>query len=1234
MNFLNLFFAQILLFFAAVPAICASQAIQPRGEELPEPLISVISTLPGGYINSFSSVTTIGDGMLLASGDNQLLIFDGINWEWIATIGKALPVADRTGRTFFLTNGRIEQLLPNGRGGFARSTAVDSPLIPKNDPVTKLHIAPNGDLLFTTGNMLWKYSDTLCPIDSSMCTLYLLDNEDEIFYVKDGKEFFKYNITSGPELIYNKGEGLTSKKPIRILTINGQLHVVVSDYPWIINLNTGKTLAKFEHCFRSKHTRILKVKEKHGKISILTDTEGIIAITTEMEPISFIRDNATLGLIQAIDILPISESSTLVLTKTSVLRVFYPDAAGYYPTNRDFSSSPAGIAFHNDILYCADGTAVYGANHSNFRPNALSFKKVKGIHGSIEVFYTYKNTLFAAGKAGVFIIHDFESRAIQTLIPAEGLRYFNFIEHNNNLWLVAAQGDGVVAYCISDNAQHPIQMPFLTTPSQVENLWALDGSVMAKSTDGNWYSANLFMGKVDWTKLFTQLGEIPNLCLPSGKGQNVFTYQKGALYRFDFLNSTLTPVFVADSLSTYQPLFEMGETLFVKRFCREFPEFFSIWQYNSSTDNPPKGVFRLAATLPANESISQALLLPDSTLFISSTTGLYYFSQSKMLSKAFGSNVSIFRLSLNSEKNSTYLKNGYVVDNYEAKKTKLYSADRNLRFSLASIDCSEWGLAHGKVQYSSFLDGHDYEWTMWTSTPTRDVYRLSPGEYTLYVKSRTFTGEESDIEAIAFTVLPKYYQTRFFIIGLIVLFLVSILMLFQWTRFLHAKTRFKLESIINKRTEELVKEKEKTENLLARVLPKETAVELKEKGRVSTQRFQLVTVLFCDIEGFTKITDEINPEVLIDQLDQFFLYFDSVVEKYGIEKIKTIGDAYMCAGGIPKKNQTNPIEVVLVALEMMLYMKHITANKRQKSKVWDLRIGIDTGPVIAGVVGRNKLSYDIWGSTVNTASRMESSGEAGHINISENTHMLVKDFFICSFRGKIPIKNKGDIQMYFVNGIKPSLSEKMQGIVPNQDFFIQLQLIRLGDLESFILDKLEKGLPKNLYYHNLKHTIDVYTQVELIGRSENVTKEELLLLRTAALFHDAGHLIDYDTHEEMSVKLVNEILPQYQYSERQINIIAQLIMATKLPPNPTNLLEEIMCDADLDYLGRQDFLPVSNTLYKELHEHGKIGTEREWNEMQIKFINNHFYFTKTARKQRNVNKQSQLDKLRAWMDRN
>ena len=149
--------------------------------------------------------------------------------------------------------------------------------------------------------------------------------------------------------------------------------------------------------------------------------------------------------------------------------------------------------------------------------------------------------------------------------------------------------------------------------------------------------------------------------------------------------------------------------------------------------------------------------------------------------------------------------------------------------------------------------------------------------------------------------------------------------------------------------------------------------------------------------------------------------------------------------------------------------------------------------------------------------------------------------------------------MYFVDGIIPQLSQIENFFMPNKHFNTQLQLLRLGDLEEFVLDKLEKGLPKNLYYHNLKHTVDVYTQVELIGRAEGLSEEELLLIRTAALLHDSGHLIDYQYHEEMGVKLAKEILPKYQYSQEQIEIISTIIMATKMPPRPKNLMLPTLC---------------------------------------------------------------------------
>jgi HD superfamily phosphodiesterase len=343
----------------------------------------------------------------------------------------------------------------------------------------------------------------------------------------------------------------------------------------------------------------------------------------------------------------------------------------------------------------------------------------------------------------------------------------------------------------------------------------------------------------------------------------------------------------------------------------------------------------------------------------------------------------------------------------------------------------------------------------------------------------------------------------------------------------------------------------------------------------------------------------------------------------------------MCAGGIPEKNRTNPIEVVLAAFEMQQYLNSIKAQYiAKKQEIWNLRIGIHTGPVFCNST-KNKKKLEVWGDTVNIASRMEASGEVGKVNITGMTYELVKDYFICQYRGKMPVKYKGEIDMYFIEGFRPALSIDGTGLKPNKIFTIRLGLVRFDDLEEHVLNLLENNLPNNLYYHNLKHTIDVTVQVELIGRQEDVSDEEMLLLKTAALFHDTGFIRTYKNHEAAGVEIAKEILPKFDYSEEQIEKICKLILITKLPPKPTSLLEQIICDADLDYLGRVDFIPVSETLFRELKEHNIIEDNiNKWNEIQIKFIEGHQYFTETAKRLRDVNKNNQLELIRKLVAEN
>jgi class 3 adenylate cyclase len=228
-------------------------------------------------------------------------------------------------------------------------------------------------------------------------------------------------------------------------------------------------------------------------------------------------------------------------------------------------------------------------------------------------------------------------------------------------------------------------------------------------------------------------------------------------------------------------------------------------------------------------------------------------------------------------------------------------------------------------------------------------------------------------------------------------------------------------------------EQEKSEKLLLNILPSEVAIELKEKGNVSPVLFKNTSILFTDFQGFTQIAEGLSPQALVQELDYCFSQFDRIVENNNLEKLKTIGDSYMCAGGIPKSNQTHAIDSCLAALEIQFFMNEMKI-KKQASNIphWNLRLGIHSGSVIAGVVGERKFAYDIWGDTVNLASRMESSGMPGRINVSDTTYSMIQDFFDCEFRGEIEAKNKGKIKMYFVNRIKAEYSRDTNGIFANE----------------------------------------------------------------------------------------------------------------------------------------------------------------------------------------------------------
>jgi len=1175
-----------------------------------QPIFFEVNKIPTPALNPLNGIIVDKFNRLLLTNENSVYLFDGDNYQRIDLVGNPI-ISEDNSRIAIAGKNYLSLLSYDKEGHLAFKQLLDSLSKFSDGQIAGLGIGSDEFIYFSTETKLWKFEEKPILIDSSAKPIAIMKTSKGLVFLSAERGFFKY---SNDKIIpLGKIDEINLSNIKAVVAIQGQLIAITENYPWFYAINRGKSnKAQFERLNLSPNDKIIKAHLAGSYLFLSTNRGSLLMVDSLGKFVSSLDNFGGFSPEKIKDIHTADGVNFFAITSNQIWRFINPSLIKVFDYRAGLLGRINSTFNNSEILYIATSNGLYKSLIINKKREFWLIAE-----GQFVDFIQHNNQLYVASKNNLFQI-----------VGHNPIKLFNDPEGFDKICIVNSKTPriGILKnqklYVSNIEKTTHLEDLRINTNYKIKDILSIDSLLFIKTQDSQFYFLNLN----DKNSKITE-------CRVDKHRNHSFSEVLLINNNAYFVNNESIKKLsgsAGDIKKTENP-FIIGKTKHNEQIIIEYSAIHPDFQSLSEEFQKTKSWSYIVA-LPTTHQINSVETDLDSNVWISTTEGLIkvtseyiYKSRNRQQPK-----ISLFSVASIRKNDQFVLGGGLISNSNEIPSSINLKYGGLLKISINTINSFDWS----DLTYSVRLDGLNNSWSKWSTDRTYSYNDLRPRKYTFKAKVRDLSGLESPELLFSINLTPDFFQTNVAFVLLLILAILAVYSIYKWRDYNHALERFKLESIINKRTDELVREKEKTDNLLARVLPPDTAAELKETGKVSTQKFNVVTVLFSDIQGFTKITDDLNPENLIDQLDKFFLYFDSVVEKYKIEKIKTIGDAYMCAGGIPQKNRTNPIEVVLAALEMMHFMKVINQEHNPGQDLWDLRIGIDTGPVIAGVVGRNKLSYDIWGTTVNTASRMESSGEVGKINISGNTFILVQDYFLCTYRGRMPIKNKGDIEMYFVDGIKPSLLENLEGVRPNRGFEIQLQILRLGDLEEFILDKLDKGLPKNLYYHNLKHTVDVYTEVELIGRAENVSMEELLLLRTAALFHDAGHMIDYDTHEEMGVKLVREILPEYQYTERQIQIISEIIMATKLPPRPKNLLEAIICDSDLDYLGRTDFIPVSNMLYKELHEHGKIGSLHEWNTLQIKFIEKHQYFTNTARKLRNVNKKSQLENIKNWIEKN
>lgn len=422
--------------------------------------------------------------------------------------------------------------------------------------------------------------------------------------------------------------------------------------------------------------------------------------------------------------------------------------------------------------------------------------------------------------------------------------------------------------------------------------------------------------------------------------------------------------------------------------------------------------------------------------------------------------------------------------------------------------------------------------------------------------------------------------------------------------------------------------------LLRTIFPDKVLDELNTYGKFSPKRIENGTVLFTDFVNFSKSSKILEPLNLLRNLEKYFKKFDEIVGRYKLEKIKTIGDAYMALAGVNETNEKPEVRACLAAIEMRDFVIKEFENKENELP-WQIRIGIHTGPLVAGIIGDKNIRFDVWGDTVNIAARTENNTLPNTVSISQKVAQKVHDYFVLEHRGPIMVKNGELIEMYFLQSIRSEYQMFDKSNTPNRKLreLTNLSPVDFKNFRTKIYEKLNLELPKTLYYHNIKHTQNIEKAAVRIAKLEGVKGEDLMLLKTAVILHDLGFIYAYEDNEKYAIQFAKDHLPFYGYNRSQISIICNIISATRAGRKPKSLLEEIMVDADHDYLGRADYFNVAKLLRKELELNNQSKEELEWIEFQLNYLENcHQYYTETAKNIRDKGKTLRIHELKQMRD--
>ncbi len=1198
------------------------------------PFIRNFSPFEYASENQNFSMLQDDQGVSYFGNQNGILIYDKLEWQHLNLPG--FPRLDRTPSGRIYVGGFNEFGYLETAKGKPYLVSLKDKYLKKEDFGLIVNVVCSDENVFfeSTDKLFLFHHQYIQLIDAKRSGIVVFKANSQVFinHSTKGLCYFKDNrVQEIPG-----GNFFMEKQIVDVFFWNGGYYIRTEEdeHFWLFDGVGFKPIKSKADGFLSDHEYSHATVLYNGDLAIGTRGNGILLLNKNGEIAKHI--NKINGLAdEFVNFLYADKYGNLwACLRNGISRIEYPSPFSYFNTRNGFEGGVFTFIRKNNFLYAGTDNGVYACcledttRLPSLKNLSSSFSLLPYMVGIAYQFVEYEDELLLAASKGVYRLKDRKLELLapypaRVLLPLKHFPDYFLLGSDNGLQLLHRQGDEWF---------------------EIAADFGINGTVQFIEEDdlGNVFVSTSFYGlyriqfhpehfpQYNLTNYKEQgyLGNEHGLTTILKSGNEILFYTELGLFRFE-----QSPDFTG-FVSLVRPNFPVNNPQILNVLNDNTGGIYFLLSSDLLKENKlvatrflSNGNFESFDYIPVgrmNNSSIETIFIDDSLRWIGGSEGLLRFNQAFNQALIDSGPMLVKKLRLQND-SIIDIPVGYRFTGEREDFVDLSNTQNSFRIQFVSPP-SIAGQSH---QYRYWMENYEVGWSPWSSLHEKDYIKLNPGKYIFHVQARDLFGRETEVFSMGIIVKPPFYFTTFAFAVYIILLVSFLYTIITVRSYFVAKERIELEREIKERTDKYVKENERSEDLLLNMLPSEISKELRLKGKISTSKYRMVTVMFMDIQGFTRISEVLEPDLLVAKLDEFFHAVDGIIEKYHLEKIKTIGDGYMCAGGVPVKNKTNPIEMLLAALEVREYIKGFQFDESKTPALdWGLRIGVNTGPVIAGLIGDKRLSYDIWGITVNNASRLESNGVPGEINISEYTYELVKDYFITQSNGTLSMRSGSTANMYLVKGLKLEYRLDDSGYAMNSLLKSELTELRYQDLYETIMEMLDKELPEKLYYHNKQHTIDVVETVSFLAKMEQVDAESDLLLRTAALFHDIGYIVDFENHEQQGVKIARDMLPRFFYTPAQIDRIGELIMATKYPPSPENLYEAIICDADLDYLGRKDFIPLSRNLFMEFYERNLIKSVDEWVKTQIKFIEHHTYFTETAIKSREVNKNQQLDSLR------